>query len=337
MTAPSLPAARHDAGARDATPSAPRAGRGVGVRPDRGDRAYRLAIALCAASVPALLGIVAVALVRGAWPALADGGAATLLTAGWDPVRERFALGPALVDTLVTAALAVLVATPLALATALWTAELAPRRLRAPVAALVDLLAAVPGVVYGLWGVQVLVPWLLADVAPTLRALPAVGGWAWLAGPSYGPSVLAASVVLAIMVLPFVAAVSREVLLAVPAAQREAALALGATRWETATRIVLPYAGRGVVGAVMLGLGRALGETIAVAMVIGGAHAWPTSLLGPGYTLGALVANEFGEASGDRHLAALMLAGLALFGVTLVVNALARWLVARVADAEADA
>lgn len=337
MTTPTLPPPAMAGAPRVDPPEAAHTGR-LGARAAAGgDRAYRLAIALCAATVPALLGIVAVALVRGAWPALADGGAATLLTSGWDPVRERFALGPALAGTLLTAALALLVATPLALAAALWTAELAPARLRTPVAALVDLLAAVPGVVYGLWGVQVLVPWLLADVAPALRALPVVGGWAWLAGPSYGPSLLAASVVLAIMVLPFIAAVSREVLLAVPGAQREAALALGATRWETATRIVLPYAGRGVVGAVMLGLGRALGETIAVAMVVGGAHAWPTSLLGPGYTLGALVANEFGEASGDRHLAALMLAGLALFGVTLVVNALARWLVARVADAEADA
>jgi phosphate transport system permease protein len=157
--------------------------------------------------------------------------------------------------------------------------------------------------------VQVLVPALRAHVVPLLRERLGLGGLAAFGGPAYGPSVLAASLVLAIMVLPFIAAVSREVLRAVPAAQREAALALGATRWETATQVVLPYARSGVVGGVMLGLGRALGETIAVAMVVGGAHGWATSLLAPGYTLGALVANEFGEASGDLHLAALMAAG----------------------------
>jgi len=308
-------------------------GRPLGAR-TTGDRAYRAVLAACAAAVPLLLALVAWELTRGAWPALAASGARLLTSAEWDPVRERFAFGPALAGTLVSAALALVVAAPLALAAALYVAELAPARLRGPLAALVDLLAAVPSVVYGLWGVQVLVPALRAHVVPLLRERLGLGALAAFDGPSYGPSVLAASLVLAIMVLPFIASVSREVLRAVPAAQREAALALGATRWETATAVVLPYARSGVVGGVMLGLGRALGETIAVAMVVGGAHGWTTSLLAPGYTLGALVANEFGEASGDLHLAALMAAGLALFLVTLLVNAVARWLVGRVAAGE---
>ena len=294
-----------------------------------GDRLYRLALGACAACVPLLLAMVAGALLAGAWPALAGGGLRVLAGAGWDPVREHFAVGPALLGTLLTSVVALAVAAPLAVVSALWVAELAPPRLRAPLAATGDLLAAVPGVVYGLFGVLVLVPALRASV------LPALQGITGSATPTYGPSLLAAALVLAIMVLPFITAVSREVLRAVPASQREAALALGATPWETATQVVLPYARAGVAGAVMLGLGRALGETIAVAMVVGGAHGWAPSLLAPGYTLGALVANEFGEASGASHLAALMAAALALFLVTLVVNAIARWLVGRVAAEDA--
>jgi phosphate transport system permease protein len=297
-------------------------------RRSAGDRAYVAATAACAAALPLLLAFIAWELGRGAWPALARFGAGFLGREAWDPVRDAFAVGPALLGTLVTAGVALTLAAPLAVAAAVYTAELAPVRLRAPLGATVDLLAAVPSVVYGLWGLQVLVPALRASVVPALRAVPGLG--ALVAGPAYGPGLLAASLVLAVMVLPFVCAVSREVLRAVPQAQREAALALGATRWETASQVVLPYAARGVLGAVGLGLGRALGETIAVALVVGGAHGWPGSLLAPGYTLGSLVANEFGEASGDLHLAALMAAGAALFVVTLVVNALARWLVRRV-------
>lgn len=302
-----------------------------------GDRIYLAGLAACAASVPLLLAFVAWELGTGAWPAVRRTGLAFLAGSAWDPVRESYAVGPALLGTLVTSGLALALATPLALAAAVYTAELAPPRVRVWLTALTDLLAAVPSVVYGLWGFQVLVPALRAHVLPALRALPGVGEGPLLGGPVYGPGLLAASLVLAVMVLPFIAAVAREVLRAVPAAQREAALALGATRWETATQVVLPYAARGIVGGVMLGLGRALGETIAVAMVVGGAHGWPASLAAPGYTLGALVVNEFGEASGEAHLAALMAAGAALFVVTLVVNALARWLVRRVgADEVAD-
>lgn len=302
------------------------------------DRAYAALVAGGALAVPVLLALAAWGLARGAAPLAAGGvrGAWAFLTRdAWDPVRGTFGVGPAVAGTVVTAALALALAAPLGLAAAVYTAELAPARARAPLAALVDLLAAVPSVVYGLWGLQVLAPAVRTAVGPFLRDTLGLGRFAAFAGPAYGPSVLAASLVLAVMVLPYVAAVSREVLGAVPAAQREAALALGATRWEVAAGVVLPHARAGVAGAVLLGLGRALGETLAVAMVIGAAHRAPGSLLAPGYTLASLVANEFAEAGDDRHLAALFAAGLALFAVTLAVNAVARWLVGRVARPEA--
>jgi len=302
------------------------------------DRAYGAVLAAGALAVPVLLLGIAWALARGGLPPIAARGAWDFLTrAAWDPVRGAFAVGPALAGTLATAAIGLGLAAPLGLAAAVYTAELAPARARAPLAALVDLLAAVPSVVYGLWGLHVLVPAVRTAFGPFLRDTLGLGRFAAFAGPAYGPSVLAAGLVLAVMVLPYVAAVSREVLRAVPAEQREAALALGATPWEAAVGVVLPHARAGVVGAVLLGLGRALGETMAVAMVVGAAHRGPGSLLAPGYTLASLLANEFAEAGDDRHLAALLGAGLALFVVTLAVNAVARWLVGRVARPPADA
>jgi phosphate transport system permease protein len=254
----------------------------------------------------------------------------------WDPVRCELRVAPALAERSSPRA-GLALATPLALGVAVYSAELAGPRVRGALVLAVDLLAAVPSVVYGLWGLHVLVPALREHVMPVLRDDLGLGRTPFFAGPLYGPSVLAASLVLAVMIVPFVAAVAREVLRAVPASQREAAFALGATRWEAAVDVVVPYAASGIVGGVMLGLGRALGETIAVAMVVGGAHGFSASLLAPGYTLAALVANEFGEASDDLHLAALMAAAGALFAVTLVVNAVARWLVGRVARQEGDA
>lgn len=298
------------------------------------DRAYAAVLAGGALVVPCLLVLAAWALARGGAPLFAGvGGRGTwdfLTRDTWDPVRGTFGVGPAVAGTVVTAVLGLVLAAPLGLATAVYTTELAPARLRAPLAALVDLLAAVPSVVYGLWGLQVLAPAVRTAVGPFLRDTVGLGRFALFAGPAYGPSVLTASLVLAVMVLPYVAAVSREVLGAVPAAQREAALALGATPWEMAVGVVLPHARAGVAGAVLLGLGRALGETLAVAMVIGAAHRPPGSLLAPGYTLASLLVNEFAEAGDDRHLAALFAAGLALFAVTLGVNAVARGLVGRV-------
>jgi phosphate transport system permease protein len=195
---------------------------------------------------------------------------------------------------------------------------------------LIDLLAAVPSVVYGLWGVFFLVPMMRTAVMPYLRDTLHLGATPFFSGPAYGPSVLAAGLILAIMVLPYISAVSREVLLAVPRSQREAALALGATRWEAITGAVLPYARVGIIGGVILGLGRALGETMAVTMLIGNRHELSASLFAPGYTMASLIANEFSEATTDIHLSALMAVGFVLLVITLIVNAVARLLVRRV-------
>ncbi len=275
--------------------------------------------------VPGLLVLLAVIVARAAWPAVATHAGDLLTGREWDVSRGRYGALPAIVGTLVSSAIALCLATPLALGAAIFVSELAPRSLRAPVAFLIDLLAAIPSVVYGLWGLFVLVPFLRATVMPALTST--LGFLPWFRGPAYGPSLLAASLVLAIMIIPYITAVAREVLAAVPRSQREAALALGATRWEMIRDAVLPYARSGIIGGIMLGLGRALGETMAVTMVIGNRHAIPDSLFDPAYTMAALLANEFAEASNDAHLASLMaVAGLLLL-VTLIVNVLARWLV----------
>jgi phosphate transport system permease protein len=295
-----------------------------------GDRVYRIAITTFAVFVPLLLGLIAIEVGRAGWPAVRRFGPSFLMSSTWDPVAGVYGAAPAVVGTILTSLIALLIATPLALGAAIFLAEFAPPWLRQPVAFLVDLLAAIPSVVYGLWGIFVLVPLLRNYVMPFISDTLGLGRFALFAGPAYGNSVLAAGVILAIMVLPYIVAVSREVLLAVPRSQREAALALGATRWETIVGAVLPYARVGIFGAVILGLGRALGETMAVTMVIGNSHDLSLSLFHPGYTMASLIANEFSEATDDLHLSALMAVGLVLFVVTLIVNSIARWLVWRV-------
>ncbi|HEX2778684.1 MAG TPA: phosphate ABC transporter permease subunit PstC [Gemmatimonadaceae bacterium] len=295
-----------------------------------GDRIYRAAITFFAACVPLLLLLIAIEIGRAAWPALHAFGFGFLTASDWDPVNGAFGAAPALYGTVVSSILALLIATPLAIGVAIYLSEFAPSWLRQPVSFLVDLLAAIPSVVYGLWGIFVLIPLLRAHVVPFLKDTLHLGATPLFSGPNYGPNMLAAGVILAIMVLPYISAVSREVLLAVPRSQREAALALGATRWETIWGAVLPYARSGIIGGVILGLGRALGETMAVTMVIGNTHEISPSLLAPGYTMASLIANQFSEATGDLHLSALMAVGFTLFVVTLVVNAIARWLVWRV-------
>ena len=295
-----------------------------------GDRVYRTAITAFAACVPLLLLLIALAVGVAAWPALRQFGFSFLTSSTWDPVNGTFGAAPALYGTMVSSLLALLIATPLAIGVAIYLSEFAPTWLRQPVSFLVDLLAAVPSVVYGLWGIFVLIPLLRDHVVPFFKDTLHLGNTPLFSGPSYGPSMLAAGIILAIMVLPYISAVAREVLLAVPRAQREAALALGATRWETIWGAVLPYARSGIIGGVILGLGRALGETMAVTMVIGNRHEISASLLAPGYTMASLIANQFSEATGDLHLSALMAIGFTLFVVTLIVNAVARWLVWRV-------
>lgn len=298
-----------------------------------GDRVYRAATAASAAVVPLLLLALAVQLGIAAWPAVRAFGLSFILGTEWDAVQGVYGAAPAVFGTVLSSAIAVVLAAPLAIGTAVFSAELAPAWLRGVLEFLLDLLAAVPSVIYGLWGIFVLIPVLRDGVWPVLR--PVVGWLPFFDGAFYGPSVLAGGVILSIMTLPYIAAVTREVLLAVPAAQREAALALGATRWEAVWSVILPYGRAGIFGAVILGLGRALGETMAVTMVIGNRHEISLSLVQPGYTIAAAIANEFAEAVDDLHLSALVLCGLLLLVITVVVNALARWLIWRVARGSA--
>ena len=294
------------------------------------DRVYRAAILFFALCIPLLLLLIFVEVGAAGWPALRTFGFGFLTSSAWDPVQGQFGDAPAIAGTLLTSAIALIIATPLALGGAIFLSEFSPTWLRQPVAFLIDLLAAVPSVVFGLWGIFVLLPLLRTSVMPFLRDTLHLGVTPFFSGPAYGPSVLAASLILAIMILPFIAAVSREVLLAVPRSQREGALALGATRWETITGAVVPYAKTGIIGGIILGLGRALGETMAVTMLIGNRHELSASLFAPGYTMASLIANEFSEATSDIHLSALMAVGFVLLVITLIVNAGARMLVRRV-------
>ncbi len=280
-----------------------------------------------ALGVPALLLLIFGVVTVAAWPALRTFGFGFLTSSDWDPVAGHFGAAPALYGTLVSSLIALLLATPLALGVSIFLSEFAPAWLRRPVAFVVDLLAAIPSVVYGLWGIFVLIPLLRTYVMPFLRDTLHLGVTPLFSGPAYGPSMLAAGIILAIMILPYISAVSREVMMAVPRSQREAALALGATRWEMIRGAVIPFAKSGIIGGVILGLGRALGETMAVTMVIGNRPEIAASLFAPGYTMASLIANEFSEATGDLHLSALMAVGFVLFVVTLIVNAGARWLV----------
>lgn len=292
-----------------------------------GDRVYSWTIAGFAFAVPALLLVIFVALGIAAWPALREFGLSFLISSEWDPVAGRFGAAAAIYGTIVTSIIALLVATPLAVGVAVFLSEFSPGWLRQPVAFAVDLLAAVPSVIYGLWGIFVLVPILRDHVMPFFADTLHLGFLPIFSGPAYGISMLAAGLILAIMCLPYISAVTREVLIAVPRSQREAALALGATQWEMIRDAVIPYARSGIIGGIMLGLGRALGETMAVTMLIGNAHQISASLFAPGYTMASLIANEFSEATSELHLSALTAVGFVLLLITFLVNALARWLV----------
>jgi len=243
----------------------------------------------------------------------------------WNPVEGNFGAVPFIYGTLVSSFLALLLAVPASIGVAVYITEMCPHRLRAIISFLVELLAAIPSVIYGLWGIFVLAPLLRQYVEPFLADTL---GWTGLfTGPMYGLGMLAAGIILAIMIVPIIASITREVMTAVPQNQREAVLALGATRWEMIRMGVLRNARIGIVGGIILGLGRALGETMAVTMVIGNRPAVAKSLFAPGYTMASVIANEFTEATGDLYLSALVEIGLALFIVTLIVNALARLLV----------
>jgi phosphate transport system permease protein len=253
-----------------------------------------------------------------------------LTTTAWDPALTRtFGALPFILGTLTTSALALIAAVPLGVGTAIFLAEIAPDWLSHPVGFLAELLAAVPSVVYGLWGLFVFIPAFVRPASETLA-----GTFSFLPlfeGPVYGPSRLAAGLLLAIMVFPTITAVSRDVFRAIPDSQREAAMALGSTRWEMIWQVLLPYGASGFLGAVILGLGRALGETIAVTMVIGNNLDLSASLLHPGYTMASIIANEFTEATFDLYVHALIEIALILFGITFLINLTARLLIWRVA------
>jgi len=252
-------------------------------------------------------------------------GWAFFATRVWDPVAGQFGALPFLYGTVLTSAIALLIAVPLGLGTAICLSEFPLVRLSNAFAFLVDLLAAVPSVIYGLLGIFVLAPWLRVAVEPVLTSR--LGFLPLFRGPAFGVGFLAAGLILAIMVVPFIVSVSREVLISVPREQREAALALGATRWEMISKVVVPFAKTGIIGSVFLALARALGETMAVTMVIGNAPKISASLFAPGYSIAAVIANEFTEATGNLYLSALIELGLVLFLVTFVLNGLARLLV----------
>jgi phosphate transport system permease protein len=290
---------------------------------------FRGILTVAAVIIPVLLALLIWQLWGEARPAVSRFGIGFLTTSTWDPVAEQFGALPLIFGTLVSSVIALAIAVPLSLGVAIYLTEFAPSAFRQPVAFVIGLLAAIPSVVYGLWGIFVLIPFLKSSVFPFLR--DTLGFLPLFQGTIYGPSMLAAGIILAIMVMPYIMSVAREVLLAVPGDQREAALALGATRWEAVTSAVLPYARSGIIGAVILGLGRALGETMAVTMLIGNRHEIAASLFAPGYTMAAAIANEFAEAVGDMHLSSLAYVALALFAVTVVVNAGARLLIWRVA------
>jgi phosphate transport system permease protein len=247
----------------------------------------------------------------------------------WDPISGDFGAAPFIYGTLVTAIVSLAIALPLGLAAAIFLAELAPRKLSDSIAFLIDLLAAVPSVIYGLLGIFIVVPLMRTTVGPalihTVGNVPIIGKF--FKGPNYGVGFLTAGVVLAIMIVPFIISVSREVLLTVPREQREAALGLGSTRWEATWKVVVPWARPGIMGSVFLALARALGETMAVTMVIGNDPRIAASLFAPGYTIAAVIANEFSEATGNLYLAALIELGLVLFLMTFILNGLARILI----------
>ncbi len=298
-------------------------------RTSHGDRIFKFLLTLGAVTIPVLLGFLVFELWTGARLAIGKFGFGFVTTSIWDPVLEQFGAFPLIFGTLVSSLIALVIAVPLSLGVAIYLTEFAPKVIRQPVAFLISLLAAIPSVVYGLWGIFVLIPILRKSVFPLLRS--AFGFLPLFQGPIYGPSMLAAGIILAIMVMPYIMSVSREVLMAVPNTQREASLALGATRWEAVITTVVPYARSGVLGAVILGLGRALGETMAVTMLIGNRHEIAASLFAPGYTMASAIANEFTEAVGDMHLSALAYVAFLLFVVTILVNAGARLLIWRVA------
>ncbi|MEF8714247.1 MAG: phosphate ABC transporter permease subunit PstC [Accumulibacter sp.] len=291
---------------------------------------HQLTLLFALIVLAALAGIL-IALALEALPAFREFGAAFLWTNAWNVPEEQFGALSAVYGTVVTSAIALFIAVPVSFGIALFLTETCPVWLRRPLGTAIELLAGVPSIIYGIWGLFVFAPWFAREVQPHLQTLfgdlPVIGGW--FAGPPIGVGILAAGIVLSLMVIPFVASVMRDVFETVPAQLKESAYGLGCTTWEVVTGVVLPYTRVGVIGGIMLGLGRALGETMAVTFVIGNANRIVGSLFAPGTSIASTLANEFGEADPGLHISALFALGLVLFVITFVVLAISRWLIRR--------
>ncbi len=308
---------------------------GRDLRDARADRVFRYALGAAVAFVLLALASAALSMLWGGRDALQSQGLDFFLSSDWNPVENRFGALAAIYGTLVTAMIAMVIAVPISFGIALFLTEVAPRWMRGPVGTAIELLAGIPSIIYGMWGLFVLVPVMTTQVTPWLNdnigVLPFIG--VFFRGPPLGIGILTAGLVLAIMVIPFISSVMREVFLTVPTRLKESAYALGSTRWEVSWDIVLPYTRSAVIGGIFLGLGRALGETMAVAFVVGNTVRLSPSLLEPGTTIAALIANDFGEAT-DTYRSALLLLGFVLFVVTFIVLAIARLMLMQLARRE---
>ncbi|MDO5504834.1 MAG: phosphate ABC transporter permease subunit PstC [Pseudoxanthomonas suwonensis] len=303
----------------------------------RADRTFRLALTVCAVLVLVTLAGAALSMLWGGRDVLANQGLSFFTSANWNPVMNQYGALVPIYGTIVTAVIAMLIAVPVSFGIAFFLTEVAPRWMRGPVGTAIELLAGIPSIIYGMWGFFVLMPMMREHMIPWmdqyLGAVPVIG--ALFRGPPIGAGMLTSGIVLSIMIIPFISSVMREVFLTVPTRLKESAYALGSTRWEVSWDIVLPYTRSAVIGGVFLGLGRALGETMAVAFVIGNNVQFTTSLLEPSTTIAALIANDFGEAT-ETYRSALLLLGFVLFMVTFVVLALARLMLMRLSQKEGN-
>ena len=296
------------------------------------DMVFRAATRASAILVLVLLGGVAISLIAGSWEALSKFGISFLTTESWNPVTENFGALAPIYGTIVTSAIAIIIAVPIGIGIAVFLTELCPRPLRRPIGIAVELLAGIPSIIYGIWGLFVFAPFLQTTIQPFIISLfHGVPGLSSLfAGPPYGIGLLTSSLILAIMVLPFITSITKDVFDTVPAVLKESAYGIGCTTWEVTRRVTIPYTRVGIMGGVMLGLGRALGETMAVTFVIGNAHRISASLFAPGTTISATIANEFTEADGNLYTSSLVSLGLILFIITFIILALARYMLLRI-------
>jgi phosphate transport system permease protein len=301
-----------------------------------GDRAFKSITQISAIMVLALLAGVMLSLLHGSLLAWRTFGLEFLITEKWNPVTEKFGALAPIYGTIVTSTIAMLIGVPISLGIAIFLTEICPERLRRTIGTAIELLAGIPSIIYGIWGLFVFAPWFQVHVQPfligTFANIPILNQL--FAGPPYGIGMLTAGLILAVMVLPFITSITREVFETVPPVLKEAAYGIGCTRWEVVRRVVIPFTRVGIIGAVMLGLGRALGETMAVTFVIGNAHKIFPSILAPGTTISAAIANEFTEAVGDLYTSSLIALGLILFFITFIVLAAARLMLMRMAQKE---